>query len=268
MEAIIELDLLDLALSLGLVGVAMVLSLWQRLQLEQQLLLATGRTVLQLLVAGYLLAFVFEINQPWLVLLAIAAMTTVAAMVTRNRIAPKLPLLSLIWLSLAGSTFLTLSYTILLIVQPPQWYSPQYLIPLAGMVLGNAMNAATLAGERLVSTLRHSALEIETHLSLGASPQQAIQTYRQASIRAGLIPLINRMMVVGLVTLPGMLTGQVLSGVNPINASLYQILVMFMMAFAEMVIVLWVTWGVSQQFFNPHAQYVVKNSMTPTYFVR
>ncbi|NEO26914.1 MAG: iron export ABC transporter permease subunit FetB [Kamptonema sp. SIO4C4] len=165
----------------------------------------------------------------------------------------------LVWLSLAGSTFLTLSYTILLIVQPPQWYSPQYLIPLTGMVLGNAMNAATLAGERLASTLRQSSLEVETHLSLGATPQQAIQTYRQASIRAGLIPLVNRMTVLGLVSLPGMLTGQVLSGVNPINASLYQILIMFMMAFAEMVTVLWVTQGVSQQFFNRHCQYVIKN---------
>ena len=122
------------------------------------------------------------------------------------------------------------------------------------MILGNAMNAAAISGERLASTLDRSAIEIETYLSLGATSQQAVVSYRKNAIRAGLIPLINRMMVVGLVTLPGAFTGQVLSGIDPINAASYQILIMFMVAFAELVAVLLVTRGVSRQFFNRYEQ--------------
>jgi len=85
------------------------------------------------------------------------------------------------------STALTLCYTNLLVIQPPSWYEPQYLIPLAGIVLGNAMNGAAIAGERLVSTFNASKLEIETHLSLGATPEQAVAQYRKDA-KAGLIP--------------------------------------------------------------------------------
>jgi len=97
-------------------------------------------------------------------------------------------------------------------------------------------------------------LEIETHLSLGATLQQAIAEFRQEAIKAGLIPTINAMMVVGVVTLPGIITGQLLSGVDPLNAAAYQILIMFMLAFANLITTLLVTQGLYQQFFNKNAQ--------------
>ncbi|WP_390883078.1 ABC transporter permease [Kovacikia minuta] len=175
--------------------------------------------------------------------------------VARNRISTKIPqLLPLVGGSILISTLLTLIYTNSLIVQPPVWYDPQYVIPLAGIVLGNAMNGAALAGERLVSTLNSSQLEIETHLSLGATPQQAVARYRKDAIRAGLIPTLNTMMVVGIVTLPGIMTGQLLSGIDPLTATAYQILIMFMLAFATLVTTSLVTWGICQKFFNQAAQ--------------
>jgi putative ABC transport system permease protein len=140
------------------------------------------------------------------------------------------------------------------VLQPPSWYDPQYLIPLAGIVLGNAMNGAAIAGERLVSTLNSSQLEIETHLSLGATPQQAVAQYRREAIKAGLIPTINTMMVVGLVTLPGIMTGQLLSGVNPLVAAAYQAVIIFMLACATLMTTLLVTTGLCRQHFNQFAQ--------------
>lgn len=116
------------------------------------------------------------------------------------------------------------------------------------------MNGAAIGGERLVSTLNSSQLEIETHLSLGATPQQAVAQYRKDAIRAGLIPTINTMMVVGLVALPGIMTGQLLSGVDPLIATAYQMVIMFMLAFATLVTTLLVTWGICRQFFNAAAQ--------------
>lgn len=254
---LIRLDLVDLVLALGLMVIAIGLSAWERLGLEWSLAIATVRTVIQLLVVGYVLAFVFAIDNPWAVLAVLAAMVTIAAVVTRNRISKKLPqVLPLVWVSILVSAALTLSYTNLLIIQPVKWYEPQYLIPLAGIVLGSAINGAAIAGERFVSTINASQLEIETHLSLGATPQQAVAQYRKDAIRAGLIPILNQMTVVGIVTLPGIITGQLLSGVNPLDAASYQILIMFMLAFANLVTALLVTQGLSRQFFNIAAQLV------------
>ena len=107
-----------------------------------------------------------------------------------------------------------------------------------------------------MSALRNSRTEIETHLSLGATPRQAASTYRIEAIKAGLIPTINAMMVVGLVTLPGMITGQILAGADPLIAALYQILIMFMLALATLIAALIATYGIMQQFFNPAMQLV------------
>ncbi len=254
-EGLIRLDILDLALALGMMAIAIGLSAWERLGLEWSLAIAAGRTVLQLLVVGYILEFIFALNNPWAVLAVLLVMLTIAAIVARNRISKKYPaLLPLVWGSILVSTALTLCYTNLLVIQPASWYEPQYLIPLAGIVLGNAMNGAAIAGERLVSTFNASKLEIETHLSLGATSEQAVAQYRKDAIKAGLIPTINQMMVVGIVTLPGIITGQLLSGVNPLDASSYQILIMFMLAFANLVTTLLVTRGLCRQFFNQAAQ--------------
>ncbi len=255
MDSLIELDLTDLVWGLGMMAIAIGLSSWQGLGLEMSLAIATGRTVIQLLGVGYILAVVFALNDPFAVLAVLLVMLTIATITARNRISKKIPqLLYVVFGAIFFSTALTLSYTNLLIIQPENWYEPQYLIPLTGIVLGNAMNGAAIAGERLVSTINSSRLEIETHLSLGATPQQAVANYRKDAIRAGLIPTLNQMMVVGVVTLPGIITGQLLSGIDPLNAASYQILIMFMLAFANLVTTVLVTQGLCRQFFNTQAQ--------------
>lgn len=249
---------LQIIWALGMMAIAIGLSAWQRLGLEWNLAVATGRTVIQLLVVGYVLAAVFAIRNPWAVLLVLTVMLVIATIVARNRISKKVPhLLPLVGASILTGTVLTLAYTNLLVIRPQVWYEPQYVIPLAGIVLGNAMNGAAITGERLVSTLNSSQLEIETHLSLGATPQQAIAQYRNDAIKAGLIPTVNTMMVVGLVTLPGIMTGQLLGGADPLIAASYQMLIMFMLAFATVVTTLLITWGISRQFFNQAAQLIL-----------
>lgn len=250
MNNLTRLSLVDLAWAVGMMAIAIGLSAWQQLGLEWSLAIATGRTILQLLIVGYILAFVFALNNPWAVLAVVAVMLTIAAVVARNRIGKKYPILPLVSGAILFSTTVTLGYTNLLVIHPQTWYEPQYLIPLAGIVLGNAMNGAVIGGERLVSTINASQIEIETHLSLGATPQQAVAQYRQDAIKAGMIPTLNQMMVVGIVTLPGIITGQLLSGVNPLDAAIYQILIMFMLAFANLVTTLIVAQGLCRQFFN------------------
>lgn len=191
---LIELDFTDLGWALGMVAIAIGLSAWQGLGLEGAIAIAAGRTLIQLILVGYVLAVVFdpEGKNPWLVLAVLAIMLTTASMVASNRISKKIKnLLPLVWGSIFISTALTLAYTNLLILQPDPWYEPQYLIPLAGMILGNAMNSGAIAGERLVSTVNSSQLEIETHLSLGfhaaasskAVPQRCDQSWINPALK-------------------------------------------------------------------------------------
>ncbi len=254
MTEIIELDGFDLILILILLGLAVALSMWQKLGLEGQLLLASARSLLQLIVLGYLLSLTFVLNSPIATVGILLIFLTLATVVVRNRISKTKRILPIIWGALFISTTLTLAYVLLLMIQPDPWYNPQYLIPLAGILIGNAMNGAALSGERLASTINNRRLEIETHLSLGASPQQVTENYRREAIRAGLIPTLNQMTVVGLVTLPGFFSGQILGGIDPLNAASYQILILFMQAFTSLLATLLVTQGIYRQYFNQNWQ--------------
>lgn len=253
----VEPSLVGMLMAVGLMVIAIALSSWQALGLSKMLAIATVRTIVQLLGVGVFLAFVFATRQPLVVLAVLLGMVSIAATVARSRIDQQLPrLLPWVWLAIFVSALITMAYVCLLVIHLDPWYDPRYLIPLSGMVLGNAMTAASITGERLVNALRNNRLEIETHLSLGATPVQAVQAYRQAAIKAGLIPTINGMMVVGLVTLPGTITGQILAGADPLTAAIYQILIMFMLALATLIAALVVTHGIVQQFFTDAMQLI------------
>ncbi|MEA5512733.1 ABC transporter permease [Nodularia sp. UHCC 0506] len=257
MQDLIKLDFVDLAIAVGLMAIAIGLSAWEKLGLELNLVIATGRTILQLLVLGYVLDFIFALDNVWGVLAILAVILTVVAIVAKNRISPKIPLvLPLVWGAILISTALTVLYANFLIIQPDRWYEPRYVIPLAGIVLGNAMNAAAIAGERLVSTMNAQSVEIETHLSLGATPQQAVSQYRKEAIRAAFLPTLNQMTLVGMVAIPGITTGQLLAGIRPLDAVSYEILIIFMVAIANLLTTILVTRGLYRQFFNSAAQLV------------
>ena len=254
----IELGLLQISFALVLMVAAIALVRWQKLGLELTLLNATARTIFQLFAVGYLLAVVFAWRNPLSVISVLLVMLSIATIVARNRIDKRLSkLLPILAGTLLTSLVLTVVYTTGVVIQPESWYEPRYVIPLSGIVLGNAMTAATIAGDRLVSSLKQHQIEVETHLSLGATPQQAIAAYRQEAIKAGLIPTINAMMVVGIVKLPGIITGQLLSGADPLNAALYQMLIMFMLAFSDLLASILVTAGIRRLFFNDAAQLVI-----------
>jgi putative ABC transport system permease protein len=115
------------------------------------------------------------------------------------------------------------------VVRPTPWYDPQYVIPFAGMILGNAMNGASLAGERFQDELRSRRAEVETRLALGLSGNESVHPLLARALRASMIPTFNQFAVAGVVQLPGMMTGQILSGVEPIVAVEYQILIFFLL---------------------------------------
>jgi putative ABC transport system permease protein len=246
---------LQLAWVLGLGAIAIALTIWQRLGLAWNITLAIGRSLLQLAVLGGVLSAVYEVKSPLVVVAFIAVMWVGVALLTRNRISQKVPnLLGWVGGVLLVVTALTLLIMTVFVFQPNTWYEPQVLIPLAGLVLATGMNGTAIAGDRLVSLLNANPGEIETHLSLGASPQQAIAFYRRDAIKAGILPTINTLMVIGLVTLPSFMSAQLLSGVPPLAAAAYQAAIGIMLLFSTLVSILLVTSGICRQYFSAAAQ--------------
>ncbi|MEM7726695.1 MAG: iron export ABC transporter permease subunit FetB [Cyanobacteria bacterium P01_A01_bin.45] len=248
---LIPLDFADLVSAIALIGVAIGLSAWERLGLELRLLNVTCRTILQLTVLGYIFDFIFKQNNPIAVLAILAVLLMISAIIARNRIDKRIAkMLPLVGGAMLISTAITVVYVNFLIIQPEPWFQPQYIVPLSGIILANAMNAGAVSGERFLKSINSSHLEIETHLSLGATPQQAVKQYRQDAIRVGLIPTINQMTLIGMVTLPAIFSGQLLSGIDPDEAASYQILIMIAIAFANLVTTILVTKGICRISFN------------------
>jgi putative ABC transport system permease protein len=128
------------------------------------------------------------------------------------------------------SSFTVVLIALFVVVRVKPWYAPQYAIPLLGMLLGNTMNGVALGLDRLTETAWKQRESIEARLILGQTWNEAISDIRHESMRSALTPIINTMSIVGLVSLPGMMTGQILSGASPMDAVKYQIMILFLIA--------------------------------------
>jgi putative ABC transport system permease protein len=226
---LIEITPIQLVLCLIFVFIAGTGSVVFRLGLEKDLAWGTIRTFAQLFIMGYVLTYIFELNNVILILLLFTFMIFWAAHAIRGRVQEKeIPFFVPTFISMLVSYMLVTFMVTAVVVQVKPWYTPQYFIPLGGMIISNAMNAVTIALERLFSDLRKQRAEIELALCLGATYQEATHNILRDVIRAGMIPSINALMTVGLVSLPGMMTGQILAGSDPHTAIKYQIIVMLM----------------------------------------
>jgi putative ABC transport system permease protein len=204
-----------------------------RLGLVKSLAWGTFRCVLQLSLIGYVLGWIFEIDRPELVILIVALMCLLASHTATRRTPniPKFPRL-IAFVSMAVSTYLVMVIVCGVIIRAEPWYTARVVIPISGMILGNAVNGIALSLDRLYGEVRARRDEVEALLSLGATRWEAIRHCVQQAIRSGMTPTINALMLVGLVHLPGMMTGQILGGVDPLQAARYQIVVMLMIAAA------------------------------------
>jgi len=255
MQSLIDLDLFHLLLVYALVLLAAGLSFFQRIGQGKEIVWASLRMVAQLLAVGYVLHAVFALNHPLLVLGILVLMVLVAVQTVVGRVQVRMPKLyrlvgGAIFFGCMGTTFF---FTQLVIGLAP-WYDPHYLIPLAGMIIGNSMTGASLAAERLASEVRARREEIETALCLGASARQAALPMVRQAYQAALTPSVNAMAAMGIVFLPGMMTGQILSGTAPLLAVKYQIAIMCVITGSVALtafVILHLGW---RQFFTPAHQ--------------
>ncbi len=202
-------------LLLGFIPVILLLAIMHAWSLNAlQAIYANGRMLIQLLAIGYVLTYVLETDQPLLVSGVIVFMIGVSAWIALRPLADqRLKLYPIVLISIAACGISVMLLVTQLILDLPRWFEPRYVVPLAGMIFANTMNTISLAAERFRSELARN----DDYL-----------VARRTALETALIPQINALLAVGLVSLPGMMTGQILSGIDPLIAVRYQIMVMCM----------------------------------------
>jgi putative ABC transport system permease protein len=236
-----------IAISTALVGIAIVIIEVRRLGVGKDLLISSLRSFLQLMAVGYVIDFVFGLERIEYQLLLLTAMTTIASFTARGRVRSVPGTFGIAFISILAGVFCTLGVMLALRIIDT---SPFYMIPMGGMMIGNAMNAVALGLERISSEVRDKRGRIEAALSMGAPPKSAVSGMVRQSVRASLLPLMNNMKVIGLVHLPGAMTGMLMAGAEPLEAAKIQLIVMYMLAASTTTAVLVSSLFIHRVFFN------------------
>ncbi len=233
MSEYIVLSYLDVAAAAVFLVLNAGLSLWLQLGLVRPMLVAGARMVVQLLLVGLVLKTVFAVASPWVTLALAAFMTAFAGREVWARQERPMrgawgPGLGAAAMTVAGSLVILIALTRLIEAEP--WWSPRFALPLFGMILGNTMTGVSLGLDTLSTALHREAAAVEGRLLLGATRWEATRPFARRAMRSGLTPIVNAMAATGVIALPGMMTGQILSGVDPTEAVKYQLLIMFLIA--------------------------------------
>ncbi|MGJ0428353.1 ABC transporter permease [Methylobacter sp.] len=223
----LDITLPRMALLYGLCLLPWLLLWLIGLRLSRDIGISILRMTVQLSLVGIYLKALFDINNLWLNGLWILLMLMVADLSILQRAGLKARYFFLATLTaIASSVIVSTAYLVMLVIQPALYYDARYIVPLAGMILGNCLQGNVIALERFYSALRKNEQEYETFLMLGATRWEAVRPYFRAAIKAALNPTIAGMATMGLVSLPGMMTGQILGGSEPWIAVKYQIAIM------------------------------------------
>jgi len=229
----ISLSPFDLAIAAGLVAFDALLSVLLRLRLHRQILIAAARMVVQLVAIGFILRLVFSAAHPVATLAIILVMSAIAAREIAAR--PERKFKGFTGLALSGTgvaiaTVVTVGLALTTAIRPHPWYDARYAVSLVGIILGSVLNAGSIAFDSLLGGVARQRGAIEAQLALGATFDEAVSPLRREAIRRGLLPVINQMSAAGVITLPGIMTGQILAGLDPMEAVKYQILLMFLLS--------------------------------------
>jgi putative ABC transport system permease protein len=251
MSTSIHLSFGQVAASLALVALAAGISFWRRTDLERDIVVATVRSFIQLTAIGYAIKLIFEADTIWLVLGLLTVMVVFGAFTARSR-AKKVPAAFwplLIGLTIAAAT--TLGLVVALGIFDP---TPRYLVPVGGMVIGNAMTASAVALNRLGDELSESRAGIEATLALGATAREAAEPFVRRALRSGTITLVDSTKTTGLIFFPGTMVGMLLAGAEPTDAVRLQLILLYALLGSVAISALVATGLAYRSFFTPAAQ--------------
>ncbi len=251
-------DLPRVGAALILVVAALLISRWQKVGVEGQMLVATVRAFVQLIAIGYALDLIFAANTPGYILLIMVVMTAIAGYTSGQRGAGVPHATAVALGSIAFGAALTLGLLVLLQVFS---FTAQQIIPIAGMVIGNSMTVCSLVMGRLRDEVNARRAEIEAALALGATSRQAAMPHLRRALQSGMIPIVDSTKTVGIIQLPGAMTGMILAGASPLQAVQLQLIVMYMLIGAAAFTGLAATFLTYRQFFTPQHQLVLPLAM-------
>jgi putative ABC transport system permease protein len=246
-------------MTLGLVAVAVALSLYERLDLEKDIGIAVVRSFVQLAAIGYVIDYIFGLDNLGVVALLLAGMVLFAAWTSARRAkdVPRAFLIAAVAVGVAAVA--TLGLLLALGIVPA---TPRYLIPLGGMVVGNSMNAASLTMTRIRDDVTEQSLKVEAALALGATSRQAVSPILKTALQRALIPLIDATKTTGIIFLPGAMVGMIIAGADPLEAVRLQLVVMYMLLGSVSIAAIVVGTLSYRSFFTPRHQ--LKTTQTNT----
>ncbi len=231
---VVDIGYVELFCASALMLVAGLVSWKLELGQTRRIVVSSIRAFVQLLAAGIVLMYLFQYQTWWLVLLALAIMVLAATQIATSRVKSTVRgLWPAVFVSLFASSMAVAFVVVEGIVHADPWYNARQLIPIAGMIIGNAMSSTAVAIDRLFADMDSRSGEMFTLVALGATPAEAAFPSLKAAIGAGMTPVLATMSAAGIVTIPGMMSGQLLAGADPLSAAKYQIVVMLMLSAAN-----------------------------------
>lgn len=256
---VVDIGYIELFAASALMLIAGFVSFKLELGQTKRILISTVRCFIQLLAVGFLLGYLFEYQTWWIVLLVLAFMVVAATQIATSRVKSSVPgLIPLVFISVLTSS-LSIGFIVVEgVVGADPWYNAQQVIPIVGMIIGNAMSAIAIAIDRLFADMDSREDEIYSLVALGATPREAATASLKAAIGAGMTPILATMSAAGIVTIPGMMSGQILAGADPLEAAKYQIVVMLMLSAANTIAIVMVCFLSYRKRFSSNGYYLDK----------
>jgi putative ABC transport system permease protein len=258
MEGVLDLKIWQLAAAYVFAVIVFIIVKRRGISREKEILIATLRMTLQLILVGYILVYLFENINPFITIALVLVMEVFAIynIYKRTKLELTFAIKKAITISMSVGTLLSIAYFLFVVVRIAPWYDPRYFIPLAGMLIGNSMTGISLGVTRLVDGVRTQRHLVESALMLGATPKDAVKKIADKAFDAAIMPTINSMLGMGIIFLPGMMTGQILSGTSPLIAIKYQIAIMMgIFGSVSLTVILFIQLGY-KTFFNKKEQLI------------
>jgi putative ABC transport system permease protein len=258
---VIELHIWQLAAAYIFILILLAFVKMRGIKREKEILISSVRMTLQLILTGYVLVYLFD-NESWILTLLVLSVMEIFAInniYKRVNVNISIQLKKIIAISMVTGTVTCLLYFIIVVIGLRPWFSPRYFIPISGMLIGNSMTGISLGVNRLVNDMNTQKHLVESSLMLGATPKMASKNIVDNAFDSAILPTINSMVGMGIVFLPGMMTGQILSGVSPVTAIEYQIAIMLgILGSVAFTVILFLQLGY-KTFFNKKAQLIMES---------
>lgn len=259
MSTVIDLQIWQMLAAYIFVMILLIIVKIKGIHREKEIIISSVRMTLQLILTGYLLRYIFNTSSPIFTLLILTVMEIFAVYSIIHKFKTKLTLnlKKITAFSMITGTLVCLFYFLLIVINISPWYDSRYFIPIAGMLIGNSMTGISLGVSHLVNSMHTERSIIEGALMLGATPKTASKHIINNAFDYAFLPTINSMVGMGIVFLPGMMTGQILSGTSPVTAIEYQIAIMLgILGSVSLSVILVVQLGY-KTFFNNESQLII-----------